>query len=94
MTEHDIHCDTHGKRRTAFVCHHLFISIQDKQPRGFFWSRDEDGCINAYCNECDHYLETHGGEWNETTEAFADIKLVCESCASVAAKLNDIMFDQ
>ena len=94
MTEQDIACDTHGNQRTAFVCHHILQSIQDRQPRGFIWGRDEEGCVNAYCDECEGYLESHGGEWNEITEAFADIKLVCEGCAIEAAQLNGIAIDQ
>ena len=88
--EHTAVCATHGKRRSAHVCAHTVKSLHDSHARGFQWVRDESGGINAYCNECDATLERGGGEWNAKSEAFADVKLVCEECAKRAAIINGI----
>lgn len=34
---------------------------------------------NAWCDECDNLLMSVG-EWNDETEAFANIMMICENC--------------
>lgn len=65
-------------------------SLSDERPRGLLWSRDSDGCFNGYCDACDRYLGQNGDEWNDETEAHADIQLVCEACFRRIAALNGI----
>ena len=89
MAERLIECATHGSAPQAYVCGHSLLSLRDGSPRGLLWTVDEDGHFNGYCNECDDHLEANGGEWNETTEAFADLKVVCEVCFRRLAALND-----
>ena len=75
----------------AFVCHHLLSG----QPVGWNepeeYPEDEDdefaGCINAWCDECEDVVNA-AGEWNDETEAFADIRLICENCALQIKRLN------
>ena len=76
-------CPTHGNQKYAFVCQHL---LGDKKNQGFwepFESKQEadyeDGELNAWCNICDDKLMEEG-EWNDTSEAFANIQLICRSC--------------
>jgi hypothetical protein len=88
MSEFMVDCDTHGSARAAFVCQHTLQSLQDAKARGFISVRDPNGCINAYCHECDAVLQSHGGNWNDESEAFASITLVCEGCATKVATLN------
>ncbi len=92
MTTSDqmVACGEHGQTPPAFVCKHTFASGKDGVPRGLIWTRDDDGHINAFCDECDAYLDDHGGEWNDTTEAFAGIHMLCEHCFGRIAALNGI----
>ena len=90
MSEKLVECAAHGDCRPAYVCSHVLASLQDDQARGFFWSRDDDGCINAWCQNCDDVLERVGGSWNDEAEAHAQIKLVCEACALRVAELNGV----
>jgi len=89
-TANRVECATHGLRAAAFVCVHSMETLSDGHPRGLLWSRDSDGCLNGYCDACERYLERNGGEWNDETEAHADIKLVCEGCFRRIAALNGI----
>lgn len=75
-----VECATHGQMRAAYVCQHLLQSRRDGHPRGVNWLWDDERLVNAWCDECDAFLDQHGGEWNEKTEAFAGIKLICQSC--------------
>ena len=43
--------------------------------------------LNAWCDACDEVL-VEAGEWNEKSEAFAKIKLVCDRCFFEMKKLN------
>jgi hypothetical protein len=55
-------------------------TLRDQIPRGVIWLRDDEGCVNAYCDACDVRLERAGGEWNDEVEAEAGIRLICEGC--------------
>jgi hypothetical protein len=85
-----VHCYTHGSSRAAFVCCHIVATLSDNKPRGFIWSRDDASEINAYCELCETHMEANGGEWNDITAPFADVKLLCEGCALDAATLNNV----
>ncbi|WP_417492222.1 hypothetical protein [Maricaulis sp.] len=90
MSERTVDCCTHGKVRAAFVCTHTLKSLEDAEARGFIWTRDESGCLNAYCSLCDEKLQAVGGDWNDEAEAFAGVTMVCEGCASKVAGLNGV----
>jgi hypothetical protein len=77
-----IECSTHGESRPAFVCQHLLSTLRDSVPRGVLWSRDEDGCINAYCWDCDKQFEAAGGEWT------SEVEVICEGCFRRIAMIN------
>lgn len=78
-SELTVECGTHGKRTATFVCKH----IVEGEGKGFHLGYDPDNpndlYPDAWCDECDELLEREG-EWNEVTEKFADIKLLCSSC--------------
>jgi hypothetical protein len=57
-------------------------------PAGLIWLRDHDGNINAWCDDCEAYLDAHGQEWNDHTEAYAGITLICEGCFMRVARMN------
>lgn len=83
-------CKTHGAQRAAYVCQHLNVPAEEAKGRGFVAVRDDDGCINAWCDRCEAYLVANGNEWNDKTERFANIRLLCESCAMERAEANGI----
>jgi len=49
------------------------------EPEEYIFDEEDEfwDCINAWCDECKKVVN-EGGGWNDETEAFADIKLVCE----------------
>jgi hypothetical protein len=85
-----VECCTHGDRYPAYVCQHLNLQT----PVGFYEPLASDPSItyandelNAWCDACDGEL-TRTGEWNEESEAFAQIKLVCDACYFDMKELN------
>jgi hypothetical protein len=83
-----VKCDEHGQSKPAYVCKHLVQTLCDQIPRGVIWSRDEDQCVNGYCDECEMRLDQAGGEWNDELYAEADIKLICEGCFRRVLSIN------
>jgi hypothetical protein len=78
-----IECATHGHTEPALICHHL-VDNGRTQALGFYQAdidpdNREWGDLNAWCGQCDAMLESEG-EWNDASEAFADIKVVCIEC--------------
>jgi len=72
-------CDTHGSSNATFICQHLASG----EGLGFNLGYDPDNpdelCSDAWCNKCEEVLDVEG-EWNDKSEAFADIKVMCEHC--------------
>ncbi len=60
-----------------------FYEPFDSDPNKIY-ANDE---LNAWCDACDEVL-WKVGEWNEDTEAFASIKLVCDKCFFKMKELN------
>ncbi|MBC6699429.1 hypothetical protein [Hymenobacter sp. BT190] len=46
-----------------------------------------DGELNAWCDMCDEKL-MEVGEWNDESESFAQIKLICDACFFDMKELN------
>lgn len=74
-----VECNIHGEAPATFICCHL----GDGENLGFnlAFDPDDEDCLypDAWCDKCDEVLEKEG-EWNDTSEAFANIKLVCSEC--------------
>lgn len=78
-----VDCGSHGYSRPAFVCQHLNLET----PIGFEEAFDtykgmeleEDQDLQAWCGECEKIRGEYDG-WNEESERFAGITLVCENC--------------
>jgi len=74
-----VECSTHGTTDATFVCRHLV----DGQKLGFNVGYDPENpydlCSDAWCDECEKVLDAEG-EWNDESEKFADIRLLCSSC--------------
>lgn len=82
-----IECPKHGRRDATFVCCHLVGG----EKRGFNLGYDPDKPHqlqpDAWCNECERMVEQEG-EWNEKSEAFADIKILCAVCYEQSREKN------
>ena len=86
-----VDCFNHGLRNRAFVCQHLICG----DAKGFWEPFDSDptrqypdGELNAWCDECDKILMKEG-EWNEKSETFAQIQLICDECFFQMKKLSN-----
>lgn len=81
-----VNCDKHGNQEETFVCQHIVESLTTKISVGFYYASEPRG--DAWCNECEHMRIKEGGEWNEKSEAFASIKLLCGVCYDDAKRIN------
>ena len=86
-----VECGSHDYRRRAFVCTHLNNVNKVGFEEAFDTFEDmellEDDDFQAWCSECE-IVRQKEGEWNEKSEAFASIKLVCEKCYFEMKELN------
>jgi len=84
-------CSMHEYGRRAFVCQHLDLDSKVGFEEAFETTEDmelmEGDDFQAWCNTCELVRQKEGG-WNERSEAFADIKLICEKCYFEIKKLN------
>ena len=84
-----VHCPTHGERFPTFVCRHLVRG----SGLGFFEpnrppvSDDESDERCAWCGACEQARQKAGG-WNEESEKYAGIALVCDACFDAARSRN------
>ncbi len=74
-----VECSVHGTCSATFLCHHLLKG----ENLGFNVAYDPDSpndlYPDAWCDLCNEILEKEG-EWNDVSEEFSDIKLVCSGC--------------
>ncbi|MCQ4139418.1 DUF6882 domain-containing protein [Chryseobacterium sp. EO14] len=83
LKQKTVDCVHHGYSRPAFVCQHLTLET----PKGFEeafetykgMELDEEDDFQAWCSKCEKVRIEHDG-WNEESESFAKIKLICENC--------------
>lgn len=79
MSSKTVECSIHGDRSPTFVCHHLLRG----EGVGFNvgYDPDEPDALypDAWCDACEEVVEKEG-EWNDRSEAFADIRLLCSGC--------------
>jgi len=78
-------CGAHGETRTTFVCRHLRGGV----ACGFHASADDpdDPWPDAWCDLCEEAVQAEG-EWNDTSGAVADIKILCAYCYEAARDRN------
>ena len=84
-----VECAKHGPQEETFVCCHLVESLRTRKKVGFYYSSEPRG--DAWCEACEEVRIREGGEtgnWNDRSEAFADIKLLCGACYDEVRKLN------
>ncbi len=81
MEVRTVTCPEHGEQQMTFVCSHLADSLQSGESVGFFWHADpENPRGDAWCQACEDYAAANGGEWNEKTEIFAKVTVLCGAC--------------
>ena len=84
-------CDIHGLKRPTFVCQHLNKKVRKGFHEAFeSWEEmelGEDDDLQAWCDEWEKVRIRHDG-WNEVSEQFAKIKLVCENCYFEMKEIN------
>lgn len=76
-----IECQMHGEEEETFVCHHLAQALRTGETVGFFWAGGPRG--DAWCSACEEVRIREGGvtgDWNERSEKFADIQILCGAC--------------
>lgn len=82
-----VDCPEHGSEGPAFVCRHLNLET----PVGFVEGYDPDDpeteLYQAWCRACDEVL-VEEGDWNDRSEAFAGIRMVCRGCYREMRALN------
>src|SRR5262245_51967658 len=79
-----LECDHHGNCYATFVCRHLASG----QGRGFFTANvDDDPKPDAWCFACEQVLKAVG-TWNDESESFAGISLLCSGCYDDARQRN------
>lgn len=86
---HRIECALHGAQEQTFVCRHLVESLRSGEKVGFCCSSEPRGY--AWCNACEEVRIGEGGktgEWNDRSEAFAKVTLLCGACYDEIRKLN------
>jgi hypothetical protein len=74
-------CHIHGEQEQTFVCCHLVSALRTGEKVGFFWACEPRG--DAWCAACEEVRVREGGEsgdWNEKSEAFASIQILCSAC--------------
>lgn len=84
-------CTLHGKQPATFVCRHIVQSLRDGISRGF-WSADpEPGELrpDSWCDACEELLNKSGGNWDEVSEEFAGVSLLCGACYDTARQMNE-----
>ena len=76
-----IECEKHESGLVAYVCKHLInndnIGFHEAFESNPLIEQDDD--YQAWCDVCENE-RLKEGEWNDTSMAFADIKLVCDQC--------------
>lgn len=93
LKQKTLECGSHGFQRPAFVCQHLNlenpIGFEEAMEthKGMELNENED--LQAWCNECEK-VRVKYGEWNEESEKFAKIKLICENCYFEMKELNNV----
>lgn len=84
-----VQCSEHGLQEETYVCKHLVLSLRTDEVIGFYWSSKPRG--DAWCATCEKVRIAEGGssgDWNERSEAFADIKILCGACYDRVRAIN------
>jgi hypothetical protein len=84
-----VECAEHGSQEETFVCKHLVLSLKTLRPVGFYLSSEPRG--DAWCHACEEVRIANGGpngDWNDRSEEFAGIQILCGACYDKVKALN------
>jgi hypothetical protein len=82
MDDETCDCAEHGVQPITFVCTHI-TAIPRGETIGFisYAPEDADDLRDAWCDECDAYLQSDGGDWVEDlVEVPGGINVICAGC--------------
>ncbi|HHT9079608.1 hypothetical protein [Flavobacterium psychrophilum] len=88
FSRNKVECDNHGLRNPAFVCQHLNLEFKVGFNEPYLEVNSKEKDLNAWCDECEK-VRVLEGEWNDISEGYAKIKLVCDKCFFEMKKLNN-----
>ncbi len=78
-----VECGIHEYRRRAFICQHLttkkIVGFEEAFETYEDMELGDEDDFQAWCTKCEMERQKEDG-WNDKSEAFAKIKLVCEKC--------------
>jgi len=81
LQENALVCEDHGAARAAFVCQHLnkdtYTGFHEAFESNPLIEPEDD--YQAWCDKCERE-RLKEGEWNERSEKFAKIRLICDQC--------------
>jgi hypothetical protein len=84
-TDRLVDCATHGPAVATFVCRHLACGSGLR----YYAATDTDGPYpHMWCAECEQVRIQEGGDWNDASEAFAGITLICNRCYEAVRQRN------
>jgi len=73
--KHAVECPEHGIRDATYVCQHLAAG----GGSGFHCGHDDDDPDRLWPDACERVRESEG-EWNDRSETFAGVRLLCSGC--------------
>ena len=82
MDDEECECADHGRQPITFVCKHI-TAIPRGDTVGFvsYAPENDDDLRDAWCDPCDAYLQSHGGDWVEgSVEVPGGISILCAEC--------------
>jgi hypothetical protein len=86
--EYRVECRHHGVGDATYVCRHLASGVFGS---GFHCGHDDEApdelWPDAWCDACERVLESEG-EWNDRSEAFLGVRLLCSGCYETTRERN------
>jgi len=92
-SDNKVECGTHGTTNATFLCKHLIEGEKLGFNLGVAPENQDELCPDAWCDECEKVLDAEG-EWNDASEKFAGIKVVCSCCYEGIRERNWIQNDE
>lgn len=80
-------CGTHGRQKQTYVCKHIIETLEDGEPRGFYWDYSENA-HEAICKACNDLDEV------AFQKAMTDtMRELCYGCFREAAAMNGVILE-
>ena len=90
-----VECAEHGDQQATYVCQHIIQTLKDGIPRGFWTSDDQENPRpDAWCSDCEEVVQEKNGEWDDESEEFAGVTLLCGACYDRAIEINNGLINE